>query len=120
MTLLTALAYWVGICFAAALGCIVLLWLGYRLFEQAEEGMDFPVPTSKYRCIQSELARLDAEVERFSRTAASASSLSSLKDNVKRDSYNAWLRWSSLKDRQKAIEARLDAIEALLKASEPK
>lgn len=120
MTLLTALAYWIGICTVAALGCLGLLWFGYRLFGQVEESRDIPVPISKYRRIQSELARLDAEVERFSRTAASASSLSSLKDNVKRDSYNAWLRWSSLKDKQKAIEARLDAIEALLKVSDPK
>ena len=112
MNLLIVLAYWIGACSVAALASLGLLWLGYRLFGQGDEiSATSGYYDAKIAAIQKEIARLDAELEKNGHSAESEESLGDPDFGIEQDSRSAWLKWSNLKNRLKAIEDRLETIE---------
>ena len=108
MEVSTAMMYWIGICFLAALGCIWLLWLAYGLFAKADTSDD---SDARLRSICRNIARLDAKLEDFGYTTASAEALCRIKEDAEMESSINVTRWSNIKRRFKIIEDRLDALE---------
>lgn len=115
MTLMQILLWWIGVCTAAAVLSLALVWLIWKLVGQQNSFVSEDVDL-KFLNAEQEVARLDAEIESLGRSCAAVSSLLALKKALDSESSRGWTRWSNAKDRFKTIDKRLLALEEDLEA----
>lgn len=111
-----AIAWWTGVCFAAGIGMLVMLWLAKRMLAD-EENMSLQEQW-KLMQINDSIHDLDARIASITGENATASSVLRMKSKLDRLEMNEQTKWSSIRHHVQDMDARLRIIENALKMLE--
>lgn len=114
--LVYAIAWWIGICFAAGACALIMLWLAKRML--ADEETVSLQEQWKLMQINDSIHDLDARIAAITGENVATNSILRMKSKFDRFEMNEQTKWSSIRHHVQDMDARLRIIENALKMLE--
>ena len=119
MSMAAALLTWIGICTAAALSGLGLLWLGFKLFGDFEQGsMGDAHLDLRLKAIEHQLAQLHQDLDWSNGHSVSSEAFCRLKDDFEKEREKRLKLGSRTRESIKSLEARIKVLENAIGAKE--
>ena len=112
MSMASALLIWIGICTAAALSGLGLLWLGFKLFGDFEQGSIGDAHFNlRLKAIEHQLAQLQQDLDWSDSHSVSSKAFCQLKDSFEKEREKRLELGSRTRESIKSLEARIKVLE---------